>query len=342
MISDVEKQTGALFGSLWTSLSDEQYRDSVELFTKRAIINNFDLGWLKGKKCLDAGCGSGRYSVAMALHGAGSITAVDVSETGLAGAKHRAAEFPQIQFQHASILDLPFEDASFDFVWSAGVIHHTSDFDKALYELTRVLRPGGKLFLLVYGVGGLRWKAIKALRPIVVDLGIELLDKAITAAGLSANNRKHFMDDLFVPIQKLTSMNELSLKLSALGFKDIDRWTGETYDHESNPSAQLEDILKLQRIAAASAQYATTATEHYLAQLARDTATRYVETTCKAIADHSLSEQEIRDIVIGESNLRVLATKYGAGPAVRAATGRAAPAPIPVRHPEGAPEIRTV
>lgn len=309
MISAVEKQTGALFGSLWTSLNDEQYRDSVELFTKRAIANNFDLGWLKGKKCLDAGCGSGRYSVAMALHGAGSITAVDVSETGLAEAKRRAAEFPQIQFQQASVLDLPFEDGSFDFVWSAGVIHHTSDFDKALDELTRVLRPGGKLFLLVYGAGGLRWKAIKALRPIVVDLGTELIDKAITAAGLPANNRKHFMDDLFVPVQKLTSINELSTKLSARGFKDIDRWTGETYDHESNPPAQLEDILKLERIAAASAQFATTATERYLAQLARDTATLYVETTRKAIADSSLSEQEVRDIVIGESNLRVVATK---------------------------------
>jgi SAM-dependent methyltransferase len=283
MISDLEETTGVLFGSLWTTLSDKQYRESVELFTKRAIANNFDLEWLKNKKCLDAGCGSGRYSVAMALHGAAWITAVDVSETGLLEARRRATEFPQIKFQQGSVLELPFEDETFDFVWSAGVIHHTADFDKALSELTRVLRPGGKLFLLVYGAGGFRWKAIKALRPIVVDLGAELIDKAIAAAGLPANNRKHFMD--------------------------IDRWTGETYDHESTPTSQLEDILKLERIASASTSFATTTTERYLAALASETATLYVETTRKAIGDTSLSMQQIRDIVIGESNLRVVATK---------------------------------
>ena len=52
--------TGALFGNLWKDLSLDQFRESVELFTKRAHANNFDLEWLKGKTCLDAGCGSGR------------------------------------------------------------------------------------------------------------------------------------------------------------------------------------------------------------------------------------------------------------------------------------------
>lgn len=309
MLTDLEKQTGALFGSLWTSLSDEHYRDSVELFTKRAIANQFDLGWLKGKKCLDAGCGSGRYSVALALHGVDSVTAVDVSESGLKEAKRRAIDFPQITFQQASVLDLPFDDATFDFVWSAGVIHHTADFDRALSELTRVLRPGGKLFLLVYGAGGLRWKAIKAMRPVVVDLGPEFVDMAIGLSGLPANNRKHFMDDLFVPIQKLTSMKELQEKLAALGIKDIVRWTGETYDHESNPAAQQEDIEKLERIAVSCVSLAKNPLEKSLAKLLKDTASLYTKTTRDVINDASLSPSEVREIVIGESNLRIVATK---------------------------------
>lgn len=309
MLTELEKQTGALFGGLWTSLSDEHYRDSVELFTKRAIANQFDLGWLKGKKCLDAGCGSGRYSVALALHGVDSVTAVDVSESGLKEAKRRAIDFPQITFQQASVLDLPFDDATFDFVWSAGVIHHTADFDRALSELTRVLRPGGKLFLLVYGAGGLRWKAIKAMRPIVVDLGPEFVDMAIGLSGLPANNRKHFMDDLFVPIQKLTSMQELQEKLAALGVKDVVRWTGETYDHESNPAARQEDIEKLERIAAFCVSLAKNPLERYLANLLKDTAGLYTKTTRAVIDDASLSPSEVREIVIGESNLRIVATK---------------------------------
>lgn len=310
MFKEIENQTGNLFGKLWGDLSDEQYRVSVELFTKRALENKFDVQWLKGKKCLDAGCGSGRYSVAMALHGASSITAIDISESGLKEASTRAAGFPQISFKQASVLDLPFEDASFDFVWSAGVIHHAGDFDKALSELTRVLRPrGGKLFLLVYGAGGLRWKAIKAMRPIVVDLGSEFLDTAIRTAGLPANNRKHFMDDLFVPVQKLTTMQEILEKLSVLGFRNIVRWTGETYDHESNPAALQEDIEKLELIATSCVKIAQRPLERYLAELLKDTAALYVQKTRRVINDTSLSVNEVREIVIGESNLRIVATK---------------------------------
>lgn len=147
------------------------------------------------------------------------------------------------------------------------------------------------------------------MRPIVVDLGPEFLDKAIGAAGLPANNRKHFMDDLFVPVQKLTSMRELQEKLVALGFKDIDRWTGETYDHESNPAAQQEDIEKLERIAASCISLAKTPLERYLANLLKDTVDLYVKTARSVIDDRSLSSTEVREIVIGESNLRVVATK---------------------------------
>lgn len=309
MLTDLEKETGELFGNLWISLSDEHYKDSVELFTKRAVANQFDLGWLKGKKCLDAGCGSGRYSVALALHGAHSITAIDVSESGLNEAKRRAAEFSQISFEQASVLDLPFEDSTFDFVWSAGVIHHTADFDQALSELIRVLRPDGKLFLLVYGSGGLRWKAIKAMRPIVTDLGAEFVDKAISAAGLPANNRKHFMDDLFVPVQKLTSMKELQEKLITREVREVVRWTGETYDHESNPAAQQDDIEKLVCIAQSCVGLAKTPLEKCLTNLLKKTADLYLQITRGVINDSSLSKSQVREIVIGESNLRVVATK---------------------------------
>jgi SAM-dependent methyltransferase len=307
MTSMLEKETGALFGQLWTELTDEQYRSSVELFTKRAHANGFDLNWLKGKRCLDGGCGSGRYSVALAMHGAGEIIAVDVSETGLAEAQHRAAAFPQIKFQNASVLALPFPDASFDFVWSAGVIHHTADFDKALNELTRVLRPGGKLFLLIYGAGGLRWKAIKAIRPIVADLGQDFIDRAIRAAGLPANNRKNFMDDLFVPVQLLTRWEKLSETLVEHRFVNIDRWTGETFDHEATPEAQLEDISKLLKIAETSVTLATNEVERCLSELAANTARLYVN-ACKTVM-HDLRPEVVRRIVIGEGNHRVVAEK---------------------------------
>ena len=301
--------TGALFGNLWKDLSSDQFRESVELFTKRAHANNFDLEWLKGKTCLDAGCGSGRYSVALAVHGAKEITAVDVSATGLETARENAKEFPQIQFQQTSVLDLPFPNDSFDLVWCAGVLHHTNDFDKGLAELTRVLKPNGKLFLLVYGAGGLRWKAIKAARPVVTDLGEEFIDRAIQQSGLPANNRKNYMDDLFVPVQKLTKFTDLNKKLTNLGYSHVDRWTGNTFDHENSPEDQLEDMLKLVEIAQAAQHIASTPLENYLSNLLKRTADMYVTVIQEALSDSNLTSEQLKDITIGEGNIRLIATK---------------------------------
>ena len=309
MQNQIENTTGSLFGELWKDLSSEQFRDSVELFTKRAIANNFDLDWLKGKTCLDAGCGSGRYSVALAIHGAAKITAVDVSSTGLETARNNAKEFNQIQFQQASVLNLPFPDQSFDLVWCAGVLHHTDNFDKGLSELTRVLKPNGKLFLLVYGAGGLRWKVIKAARPIVADLGQTFIDRAIQQSGLPANNRKNYMDDLFVPVQELTRFTELNQKLIDLGYSSIDRWTGNTFDHENSPKDQLSDMLKLVQIAESAQSLATTKSETYHTELLKRTADMYINLIQEALSDPNLTSEQLKDITIGEGNLRLIATK---------------------------------
>ena len=309
MQNQIENTTGSLFGELWKDLSSEQFRDSVELFTKRAIANNFDLDWLKGKTCLDAGCGSGRYSVALAIHGAAKITAVDVSSTGLETARNNAQEFNQIQFQQASVLNLPFPDQSFDLVWCAGVLMITSDFDKGLSELTRVLKPNGKLFLLVYGAGGLRWKVIKAARPIVADLGQTFIDRAIQQSGLPANNRKNYMDDLFVPVQELTRFTELNQKLIDLGYSNIDRWTENTFDHENSPKDQLSDMLKLGEIAESAQSLATTKSETYHTELLKRTADMYINLIQEALSDPNLTSEQLKDITIGEGNLRLIATK---------------------------------
>ncbi|MBN40764.1 MAG: hypothetical protein CL757_02785 [Chloroflexi bacterium] len=309
MQNQIENTTGSLFGELWKDLSSEQFRDSVELFTKRAIANNFDLDWLKGKTCLDAGCGSGRYSVALAIHGAAKITAVDVSSTGLETARNNAQEFNQIQFQQASVLNLPFPDQSFDLVWCAGVLHHTDNFDKGLSELTRVLKPNGKLFLLVYGAGGLRWKVIKAARPIVADLGQTFIDRAIQQSGLPANNRKNYMDDLFVPVQELTRFTELNQKLIDLGYSSIDRWTENTFDHENSPKDQLSDMLKLGEIAESAQSLATTKSETYHTELLKRTADMYINLIQEALSDPNLTSEQLKDITIGEGNLRLIATK---------------------------------
>ena len=305
----IEKNTGELFGPLWEKLSDQQYQESVDLFTKRAIANSFDLDWLRGKRVLDAGCGSGRYSVALAMHGASEIIAIDVSESGLSEARRRTLDFPQISFKHASVLDIPFPDDQFDLVWCAGVIHHTTDFHKGISEVSRVVRESnGKLFLLLYGAGGLRWKLIKSVRPLLKDLGEQFLSDAIEHTGLPANNRKHFMDDLLVPIQRLTTMTELNEILHQNGFTSVERWTGETFDHESTIFTQLEDMEKVLSIVTSCKVISETAEQHSLSNIMKNIAENYCSEARALIDNPKVPEAIKKQIILGEGLLRVVAS----------------------------------
>src|SRR5205823_10199026 len=52
--------------------------------------------------------------------------------------------------QQSDCENLPFSDKSFDAVWSWGVIHHSSSTERCLAEMTRVLKPGGGIVVMVY------------------------------------------------------------------------------------------------------------------------------------------------------------------------------------------------
>lgn len=92
---------------------------------------------------LDAGCGTGGNSARYRVYG--DVTGIDFSADALRFARER----PGIRLARASVESLPFADASFDLVLSNDVLCHlgvTSD-RAAVREFSRVLRPGGLLFL---------------------------------------------------------------------------------------------------------------------------------------------------------------------------------------------------
>src|SRR5581483_2323365 len=146
----LESATGQLFGELWGPYDLQLFEESVELFYRRLKLAKFDAEWFKGKTCLDAGCGGGRNSIAMARLGADEVVGIDLGEKGLADARRRAQGMLNVSFEQASILDIPFEDEKFDLVWCAGVLMITADEERALDQLARVVKPGGHLYLLVY------------------------------------------------------------------------------------------------------------------------------------------------------------------------------------------------
>jgi SAM-dependent methyltransferase len=183
----------------------------------------------------------------MARFGAARVVGCDISASGLEDARRRVADNSTIEFMEASVLDLPFPDESFDFCWSAGVLHHTADPDKGLAELTRVLKPGGKLFVLLYGKGGVRWPTIVKLRPLAQRLGYDVLDNAMKTAAMPANKQRTFLDDLFVPLIAFYDWDEIQAKLRKNGYSGWHRFENARLDHEASPAVQREELVQLRK-----------------------------------------------------------------------------------------------
>ena len=99
---------------------------------------------LKGKHLLEIGCGMGFDSLEFLKRGV-RVTATDLTPAAVATTKqHFAVEgIPAEEVREANALALPFEDETFDAVWSNGVLHATGDTPLAIREAWRVLKPGG-------------------------------------------------------------------------------------------------------------------------------------------------------------------------------------------------------
>ena len=116
------------------------------------VANPFSMGALQpGEDVLDVGCGAGMDSlVAAQMVGAtGSVTGVDMTPEMVAKARGSIAEMGlgNVRIVEGSAEHVPFDDASFDVVISNGVIDLIPDKDAVLSEITRVLRPGGRIQL---------------------------------------------------------------------------------------------------------------------------------------------------------------------------------------------------
>jgi ubiquinone/menaquinone biosynthesis C-methylase UbiE len=141
-----KEKVGKFYDVVWTEYIPE-YKASEkhwEIFFSDEEVKN--------KSVLDAGCGTGIFSIIFANKGAGRVTGIDISEGSLQTAQSLKEKFElnNAEFQKQDMLALPFPDASFDIVWAWGTVHHTTDPLKAIEELIRVLKPSGSILLAVY------------------------------------------------------------------------------------------------------------------------------------------------------------------------------------------------
>jgi ubiquinone/menaquinone biosynthesis C-methylase UbiE len=191
-----------LFENAWATFSDATYGNSVALIDQRLECSGLDAQFFRGKRCFDGGCGIGRFSIAMAKLGAAKVIAIDVGQKSLDYTANQAkrAGLTNIETIRQDVTDLSrWPDASFDFVVSYGVLHHTIDPMKGLREHFRVLRPGGLLWLYLYGDGGLYWAIYDRLRSVISQYPVEHVKRTLQRMGLREGLVYTFLDNVLAP-----------------------------------------------------------------------------------------------------------------------------------------------
>jgi SAM-dependent methyltransferase len=104
----------------------------------------------RGQRLLEVGVGAGTDFVNWVRRGA-IATGVDLTDQGVELTRERLAlEGLTAEVRVADAENLPFADGSFDLVYSWGVLHHSPDTARAVREVHRVLRPGGRARVMIY------------------------------------------------------------------------------------------------------------------------------------------------------------------------------------------------
>jgi 2-polyprenyl-3-methyl-5-hydroxy-6-metoxy-1,4-benzoquinol methylase len=158
------------FGANWTrflALLDDRRISGAEE-SLRSLLGLADLA---DKTFLDAGCGSGLFSLAAYRLGA-RVHSFDFDPKSVACASELRRRFahddPQWLIDEASVLDRAYLATlgTFDIVYSWGVLHHTGAMWRALENVADLVNPGGLLFIAIYndqGTRSKRWRKVKRL-----------------------------------------------------------------------------------------------------------------------------------------------------------------------------------
>jgi ArsR family transcriptional regulator len=124
----------------WDRLRDELFGDRFHLAAMAAFA---DRDWIVG----DLGCGTGQVTAALAPF-VSRVIAVDASAPMLQAAKRRLQHADNIDLRRGELEALPIDDAMLDAATLMLVLHHVPEPERALAEVARVLKPGGRLVIV--------------------------------------------------------------------------------------------------------------------------------------------------------------------------------------------------
>ncbi|RYF90388.1 MAG: class I SAM-dependent methyltransferase [Chitinophagaceae bacterium] len=144
---NIDTEVVETFGDEWLKFkehSDEEIKNIGMMYfdiLDETIIN-------KNTYALDIGCGTGRWTKYLADR-IGFVEAIDPSNAVLA-ADHLLKGVENVRISQASVETIPFNDETFDFAMSIGVLHHIPDTQKAMQDCVKKVKKGGYFFTYLY------------------------------------------------------------------------------------------------------------------------------------------------------------------------------------------------
>ena len=148
-----------------------------------------------GRDVLEIGVGMGADHLEWAKSKPRSLSGVDLTTRAVAFTRERLGLHGlESRLEVADAERLPFPDASFDIVYSWGVLHHSPDTPRAIAEVARVLRPGGVAKIMVYHrssiVGYVLWLRYALLRGRPLTSLDAIYDRHLESPGTKAYSRE--------------------------------------------------------------------------------------------------------------------------------------------------------
>lgn len=229
---NIDPQTVAGFGEEWAAFDQHELDPDEHRRLFRQYFAIMDFGALPADaEGFDLGCGTGRWAILVAER-VGHLHCIDPAEKALAVARRRLSKLPNVSFHLASGDAIPLADASQDFGYSLGVLHHIPDTARAMADAVRKLKPGAPFLVYIYYDFEQRprwyrwlWKASDVGRRLVSKLPFPVRKATTTAiAGLvywplsrtAGLLERRGMDVAAFPLSEYRYRSFYSLKTDAL------------------------------------------------------------------------------------------------------------------------------
>lgn len=210
-IMDKEQRVHKIFNTI---SKDYDHMNNIISFNQHTLWRNKTMSHMflnSDMTVLDVCCGTGDWTIQLAKSGA-DTTGLDFSENMLEVAKDKTDELRNISLIHGNAMDLPFEDNHFDYVTIGFGLRNLPDYDAAIADFYRVLKPGGTLVIL----------ETSSPENSLINSGFQLyFGKIMPVLGGMIAKRKDEYTWLYESTNSFLSKNELKKMLQTTGFTNI-------------------------------------------------------------------------------------------------------------------------